>query len=142
MAAAFSALVGTGLAMISTASDGVPTPTANAGPSPRAVALSPTEVDGGAIPVEKSMRASFVIANQGEGDLHLGQPKMRILQGCCPVDPQLATTKLAQGARTELPVELTMHKGMGGPHRMLIEVPTDDPATPVLAFRLKAEWVE
>src|SRR5581483_5715306 len=140
-ATGFAVLAATGGTLLARPPGGG-SPSGTAGGAPRAVAVSPAQFDGGRVGVGQYVRTTFVIANEGEGVLHLGRPTMQALQGCCPNDPVLRSSTLRPGARTELPVALTMHEGMAGPHLMSIQVPTDDPDVPSLEFRLKAEWVE
>jgi hypothetical protein len=48
---------------------------------------------------------------------------------------------LAPGTSTILSVEFTMPEGMGGKHKFLVRLATNDPARPELKLTVLSNWV-
>jgi hypothetical protein len=78
----------------------------------------------GRVPLNVAVQPNWQLQNTGAQAFTLGDPHVRINEGCCP-GPLTYTgpTTLQPDQSTDLTFELSMHPGMDGAHDMTIHVP-------------------
>lgn len=79
--------------------------------------------DLGQVPLDVAVRPSWELRNTGDEPVILGEPRPEVREGCCPGPLTLGTETLAPGESTTLTFELSMHRGMDGPHDLAVHVP-------------------
>jgi len=55
---------------------------ANTSANPGKLVLTETEYDFGAVPVGQEVAHDFTVSNDGSGTLNLGEPDVKLLEGC------------------------------------------------------------
>lgn len=102
----------------------VSTPGAAAGRAAVAgVEVTGADWDLGRVPLDVAVRPSWTLRNTGTTSVSLGEPRAEVRKGCCPGPLALGATSLAPGETTTLVFELSMHRGMDGPHDLGVHVP-------------------
>lgn len=82
----------------------------------------------GRVPLDVAVRPTWTLRNTTGAPVTLGEPKSEVRKGCCPGPLTLDQRTLAAGESTRLTFELSMHKGMDGPHDLGVHVPIEGPA--------------
>jgi hypothetical protein len=84
--------------------------------------------DMGRVPLDVAVRPSWTLRDTSNATVTLGEPKSEVRAGCCPGPFTVGARTLAPGESTEVTFELSMHKGMDGPHDLGVHVPVVGPA--------------
>jgi hypothetical protein len=99
-------------------------------------------IDFGDVQYEKPVTAVFTVSNTGDQPLQLlQQPRLEVLQGCCPPQAVASSTILNPGETGTISVRFTMHEGMGGQHEFLVHLLTNDPAQAETQLRIFSNWI-
>lgn len=99
-------------------------------------------VDFGDVHFGSPVTAVFKVSNSGDQPLQiLQQPRLEVLQGCCPPDAIASKSMLNPGESGTITVRFTMHEGMGGQHEFLVHLLTNDPAQSEAQFRIFSNWI-
>jgi hypothetical protein len=85
----------------------------------------------GHIPLAFAVDPTWHLRNTSDHPVTLGTPKVAVVKGCCPADPQLGASALAPGEETTLRFLTQMHPGMDGDHLFRITVPVSDASEPL-----------
>lgn len=110
--------------------------------APSLVVLSDEVIDHGDVLMTEFVDSEFVIQNVGDRTLHiLGDPQIRVVEGCCPSQTSVDDYALAPGEITTIRTRFTMHPGMGGPHDFRVQVVTDDPQQPTRELVILSNWI-
>ena len=118
-----------------------PTVTVDVSGKPNLV-VDKTVVDFGTVQYEKPVTAVFTVSNTGDQPLQLlQQPKLEVLQGCCPPQAVASSTTINPGESGTITVRFTMHEGMGGQHEFLVHLLTNDPAQSETQLRIFSNWI-
>src|SRR5689334_10104270 len=134
---AASLVVIVGLAILASASSSAPQVTG----SPH-IAIVQDTFDYGDVPLGKTVQTVFVIRNTGDKPLIiLNQPQVRVAEGCCPPTAMLSSSVIQPGQEALLSMSFVMHDGMGGKHRFLIDLKTNDPTQPLKQLVVLSNWV-
>lgn len=82
----------------------------------------------GVQPLDTPVNHEFRLRNTGSTPVTLGRASIQVLQGCCPTDPILSTTRIEPGAEAPLffTLPMGMHAGMDGPHLFRVTVPVQN----------------
>jgi hypothetical protein len=109
--------------------------------SPRGV-LSQEHFDYGDVKLGSWVQTDFTIRNVGDQPLHiLNQPYIEVVEGCCPPEMTVSSTRLNPGETATVSTRFMMHGSMGGKHDFLAHVLTDDPAEPDKQVHILSNWV-
>lgn len=100
------------------ATPGAASGTAEAG----GVVVTGAHWDMGRVPLDVAVRPRWTLRNTGSSVVTLGEPKAEVRTGCCPGPLDLPDRSLAPGQSTTLTFELSMHRGMDGPHDLAVHV--------------------
>ena len=99
-------------------------------------------LDLGDVPPGKTVEAVFKFRNVGDADLVIDNAFTRVVEGCCPSQPEIDVSKLAPGKSGSLTLRMVMGKGMGGPHVFEVQVLSNDLAQPETHLNTKAVFLE
>lgn len=109
---------------------------------PGAVVDQPV-VDHGDVQMEETVESAFLIRNIGDQPLViLGEPRVELVQGCCPPRAVVSAMTVQPGQQSEVSLTYTMHEMMGGPHEFRVHVLTNDPAQPEIVLTALSNWIE
>lgn len=109
---------------------------------PNAVVDQPV-VDHGDVRMEETVKSIFLVRNTGDQPLIiLGEPRVELVQGCCPPRAIVSAMTVQPGQQSEISLTYTMHDMMGGPHEFRVHVLTNDPEQPEIALTALSNWVE
>jgi hypothetical protein len=109
---------------------------------PHAV-VSTTLIDHGDLQMEEYAESVFVIRNTGSQSLRiLGEPRVELVQGCCPPRAIVSRMTLQPGEETTISLRFTMHEMMGGPHEFRVHVATNDPDQAAIPLTILSNWLE
>ncbi len=98
--------------------------------------------DFGEVPAGEYVDAVFQLRNVGDSPLLVEKALTRVVEGCCPVQPELETTEIAPGETSVMTLRFTMGEGMAGPHLFEVLVASNDPIEPEAHVTVKANFVE
>lgn len=79
----------------------------------------------GHVPLNQTVTPTWILTNNGDSEITLGEPHAEVIEGCCPGPLQVGRTTLSTGQSTELTFPLQMHPGMDGPHEFSIHIPVE-----------------
>lgn len=84
----------------------------------------------------------FRVRNVGDKPLLiLNQPRLQVIEGCCPPDAILSSSVIQPGQEATITLNFMMHDGMGGKHRFDIDLQTNDPTHPHKQLIVLSNWV-
>jgi hypothetical protein len=86
----------------------------------------------GRIPLAYAVNPTWHLRNTTDQPVALGQPKVTVVEGCCPAEPMLGARMLAPGAETTLQFPTQMHPGMDGAHLFRLMVPVGASGDPLV----------
>ncbi|MBL8131337.1 MAG: DUF1573 domain-containing protein [Anaerolineae bacterium] len=102
-----------------------------------------TLIDHGDVKMEDFAESIFRVRNAGDQTLRiLGEPRVELVQGCCPPRAIVSRSTLGPGEEATITLRFTMHEMMGGPHEFRVHVQTNDPAQPLIPLTILSNWVE
>ena len=100
-------------------------------------------VDHGDVQVEETVVSAFQIGNVGDEPLViLGEPRVELVQGCCPPRAIVSDMSIEPGQAASISLTYTMHEMMSGPHEFRVHVLTNDPARPEVVLTALSNWME
>ena len=109
--------------------------------SPRGV-ISQQHFDYGDVKLGSWIQTAFTIKNVGDQPLNiLDQPYIEVMEGCCPPEMTISSTRLNPGEEATISTRFMMHGNMGGKHDFLAHVLTDDPLEPDKQVHILSNWV-
>jgi hypothetical protein len=89
------------------------------------------------------VESRFTVQNVGDETLYiLGDPRIEVVEGCCPPPAKADKRVLEPGETTTVWTRFTMNPGMGGPHDFRLHIATNDPQTPTTSVQILSNWVE
>jgi hypothetical protein len=104
--------------------------------------VSQDRFDYGTVPLGSWIQTDFKIKNVGDQPLNiLNNPYIEVLEGCCPPDMTISSTRLNPGEEATVSTRFMMHGDMGGKHDFLAHVLTDDPTEPDKQVHILSNWV-
>lgn len=108
--------------------------------APRAE-VDQVSVDLGTFALNAFADHTFRIGNVGDEPLYiLGEPRVELVEGCCPPRALVGSNTLMPGEETTVSVRFTMHEGMGGPHEFRVHVLTTDPTQEDIPLTVISDW--
>jgi hypothetical protein len=115
---------------------------ARQGPDGPRIKVTPEEINFGKVRLGKRVRASFTIANAGNGPLKFTEaPYIEVRTGCCPPVVMLGAWTLKPGEQTTLSMEFVMVGRKQGPYDFRVHLPTNDPTQPDRTVAVLSNWV-
>lgn len=100
-------------------------------------------VDHGDVQMEQTVESAFLIRNVGDEPLVIfGEPRVELVQGCCPPRAAVSAMTIPPGQESEVSMSYTMHDMMGGPHEFRVHVLTNDPNQAEIVLTALSNWVE
>ena len=110
--------------------------------APRLAVLSEEIVDHGDVIVNRFVETEFVVQNVGDEMLVImGNPRIEVVEGCCPPETTVGNRALRSGEMTTIRTRFTMHPGMDGPHEFWVHVVTNDPEEPNKILKIFSNWI-
>lgn len=98
--------------------------------------------DFGEVPAGKTLNPVFQLRNLGDRSLVIEKAFTRVVEGCCPTQPELEATKIPPGKSSALALEFTMTKGMTGLHVFEVLVSSNDAVEPEALLTIRALYVK
>ena len=92
------------------------------------------------VPAGKSLEAVFQLKNVGDRPLVIDRAITRVVEGCCPPQPELEATEIPSGKTSTLALQITMAESMTGPHVFEVLVSSNDPVEPEARLTAKAVY--
>lgn len=114
-------------------------PTFQGGPR---LSLDRSTLDFGDVPPGKPLEAAFHLRNVGDGPLLIERAFTRVVEGCCPPQPELETMEIVPGETSALSLSFTMAEGMPGLHLFEVVVFSNDPVEPEARLTVRAMLLE
>lgn len=115
---------------------------ASSGSGAARIAVDREQIDEGTIQLGKTIQTVFKIHNVGTQDLTFqGEPRVEVAEGCCPPRAVVSSATVKPGQEATLVLTYMMHEGMGGKHRFIIHVKTNDPTQPEKQLTVLSNWV-
>ena len=127
------------VAACSSTATGTAQPTFSGGPR---LSFDRQTWDFGEVAPGKPLEAVFRFQNLGDKPLVIEKAYTRVVEGCCPTQPDVEAMKLSPGKESTLAVRFTMQKGMTGPHVFEVLVLSNDQVEPEAKLTIKALFVE
>ncbi|MDO8531664.1 MAG: DUF1573 domain-containing protein [Dehalococcoidia bacterium] len=93
-------------------------------------------VDMGMVPQDQMGVQTFVVMNRGDKPLRVGPVSIDVEQGCATAKTVEKTTDIQPNDAVLLPITFSRHTQLG-PHRLLVKVPSNDPAKPMTTLSLR-----
>jgi hypothetical protein len=107
---------------------------------PRAV-IDQTFIDYGDVINNSRVETTFHIKNVGDENLIvLGEPRVEVVEGCCPPQTTLSQKILAPGEEATVSMTFSMHAGMDGQHEFRVHVVTTDPDNAEQQVTVRSNW--
>ena len=104
--------------------------------------MDKTLIDFGDVHFGNPVTAVFKVSNTGDQPLQiLQQPRLEVLQGCCPPDALATKSTINPGETGLITVSFAMHEGMGGQHEFLVHLLTNDPAQSETQLHIFSNWI-
>ena len=101
-----------------------------------------TNFDYGDVKLGSTIQTVFNVKNVGDKDLVFqGEPRVEVIEGCCPPQAVIGSTTLKPGEETTVMLQFMMHTGMGGQHEFRVHVLTDDPKAPEQEVVIRSNWI-
>lgn len=106
------------------------------------VSVAQDTFDYGTVNLGITIQTVFKVSNVGDQPLViLDDPKVQVVEGCCP-PPVLVSSKVIQPGHVEtLTLNFMMHQGMGGKHRFVIHLHTNDQVEPDRQLVILSNWI-
>ncbi|MBK8023506.1 MAG: DUF1573 domain-containing protein [Chloroflexi bacterium] len=105
--------------------------------------IDSTLINHGDLKMEAYAESVFRIRNTGDQALRiLGEPRVELVQGCCPPRAIVSQMTLQPGEETTITLRFTMHEMMGGPHEFRVHVLTNDPDQGEIPLTILSNWIE
>lgn len=85
-----------------------------------------------------------VVRVRNTGDqplLFLGEPRVEVVEGCCPPRAVVSNNSLRPGEEATVSLSFSMHEGMDGPHDFRLHINTNDPDEPEKTITILSNWV-
>ncbi len=115
---------------------------ASTGSGAARIAVDRELIDEGTIQLGKTIQTVFKIRNTGTQDLMFqGEPRVEVAEGCCPPRAVVSSTTVKPGQEATLVLTYMMHEGMGGKHRFIVHVKTNDPTQPEKQLTVLSNWL-
>ncbi len=115
---------------------------ASSGSGVARIAVDREQIDEGTIQLGKTIQTVFKIRNVGTQDLTFqGEPRVEVAEGCCPPRAVVSSTTVKPGQEATLVLTYMMHEGMGGKHRFIVHVKTNDLAQPDKQLTVLSNWL-
>ena len=70
-----------------------------------------------------------------------GEPRVEGSEGCGPPRAVVSSTTGKPGQEATLVLTYMMHEGMGGKHRFIVHVKTNDPTQPEKQLAVLSNWL-
>ncbi len=107
-----------------------------------AVRISQEYFDYGTVHYSQVVNTSFQVKNVGDETLYvLGEPRIEVVEGCCPPKTQITAKTLHPGEEATVSFAFQMSAGMDGPHDFRVHVLTTDPVEPEKTVQVLSNWV-
>lgn len=106
------------------------------------LSVEPARVELGKLPTDTPRDASFVLRNVGDTPLRIERAFTRVVEGCCPTQPQLGDLILPPGGKAEVSLRLAMGPGMVGMHRFEVVIESNDAVAPQAVVEITADFVD
>lgn len=107
-----------------------------------AARVSQDRFDYGTVRYSQVVNTSFQVKNVGDETLYvLGEPRIEVVEGCCPPKTQITAKTLHPGEEATVSFAFQMHEGMDGPHDFRVHVLTTDPVEPEKTVQVLSNWV-
>ena len=135
LAASLSAAVAAACAPAAPAPS-APKPAAPAVRGAPALDFDTRDVDLGMVPQDQMGVQTFVVMNRGDKPLRVGPVTIDVEQGCATSKTVEQATDVQPGDLVLLPIMFSRHTETG-PHRLLVQVPSNDPAKPMTTLSLR-----
>ncbi len=116
-----------------------PTPAFRGGPR---LIIEPPRLDLGRLPTATPMETGFTLRNIGDASLEIERAFTRVVEGCCPPQPQLKNHVINPGGEERMSFRVIMPRDMVGPHRFEVVIESNDAQTPRLTAEITAEFVQ
>ncbi len=116
-----------------------PTPAFRGGPR---LSLEPPRLDLGRLPTATPLEVGFTLRNIGDAPLEIERAFTRVVEGCCPPQPQLKNRVIKPGGEERMSFRVMMSQDMMGPHRFEVVIESNDAQTPRLTTEITAEFVQ
>jgi hypothetical protein len=111
--------------------------------APSLAVISDPVIDHGDVAMRTQVESRFTVQNVGDETLYiLGDPRIEVVEGCCPPPAKADKRTLEPGESTTVWTRFTMNPGMGGPHDFRLHIMTNDPQTPTTSVQILSNWVE
>lgn len=110
-----------------------PTPAVRGAP---ALAFDTRDVDLGNVSQDQAGTQTFLVMNRGDKPLHVGPVTINVEQGCATAKTVKKATDIQPNDVVLLPITFSRHTQLG-PHRLLVQVPSNDPAKPMATLSLR-----
>lgn len=95
----------------------------------------------GTVPLDVAVRPYWMLRNDGDRPVTVGQPHAQVNEGCCPGPFSIDATTIEPGDEVILTFELAMHPGMDGWHDMDVHVPiASDAEQETLTFNVTGDF--
>lgn len=105
------------------------------------LAFDKTKVDLGEVRRTQEGTQTYLVSNRGAGSLRIGPASLRIQEGCDQVSLASDSFNVPAGKTERLTINLGRHRQLGH-HRVLIDVPSNDPNRPTTTLSMDFVVVE
>ena len=112
------------------------------------ISLVQDTFDYGDVRLGTTVQTVFRVRNVGDQPLViLNQPRVQVVEGCCPPDAILSSSTIQPGQEATITLSFMMHDGlmggqsMAGKHRFNINLQTNDPTEPNKLLVVWSNWV-
>lgn len=116
-----------------------PTPAFRGGPR---LSIEPPRLDLGQLPTVTPKEATLTLRNVGDAPLKIEKAYTRVLEGCCPPQPQLKEQVIPPGGKEKVTFRVVMSQDMVGLHRFEMVIESNDAAAPRQTAEIAAEFVQ
>jgi hypothetical protein len=106
-----------------------------------ALAFDKLQVDLGTVTRDQEGVQTFLIMNRGDGPLEVGPVDLVVEQGCDQAETVQDSLEVRSGEQVLLPVHLGPHRKLG-PHRITVNVASNDPSRPSSTLSLRFDVTE
>ena len=104
--------------------------------------INHTAFDYGNVKNNTPVKTQFQVKNVGDQELViLGEPRVEVVEGCCPPRAAISSTALKPGEESTVSMQFMMHEGMDGPHEFRVHVLTNDPVQGEQQVVVRSNWI-
>lgn len=132
-------LITVALLIATAACQQAPTPTFLGGPR---LSIEPPSLELGQLPTATRTEVSFTLRNIGDAPLEIKRAFTRVVEGCCPPQPQLKNQVIKPGGQERMTFRVIMSQDMVGPHRFEVVIESNDAVAPRQTAEITAEFVQ